>query len=208
MISGLISRYQQAGVDPPVLLYVDTGCCIEEGQSKLQTRFGEWPTLNIRLDIWHFMQNKHVASRNRVHHGCPSPLPKLHGKAIWMHIWVGPTWHCSFTSGEERATGGWRAAFHQWALIEQADNKKRVVPLLPPKDLWSRDYYPPNWAPSEWVKGGKRERSSRCPSAGHCADWAHLACSKETCEVHPGCARCVALHRDGHHHYQGRHSAH
>jgi len=56
MISGLISRYQQAGVDPPVLLYVDSGCCIEKGQTKLQNRFGEWPTVNIRLDIWHFMR--------------------------------------------------------------------------------------------------------------------------------------------------------
>ncbi|XP_053089512.1 uncharacterized protein LOC128318157 [Pangasianodon hypophthalmus] len=27
----------------------------EKGQSKLQTRFGGWPNLNIRLDIWHFV---------------------------------------------------------------------------------------------------------------------------------------------------------
>lgn len=43
-------------MDPPELLYVDTGCCIDKGQSMLQTRFGEWPNLKIRLDIWHFMR--------------------------------------------------------------------------------------------------------------------------------------------------------
>ncbi|XP_058251159.1 uncharacterized protein LOC131356260 [Hemibagrus wyckioides] len=56
MVSGLISRYQQAGVAPPVLLYVDHDCCTEKGQSKLQTSFEGWPDLNIRLDIWHFMR--------------------------------------------------------------------------------------------------------------------------------------------------------
>ncbi|MCI4379009.1 hypothetical protein PGIGA_G00222900 [Pangasianodon gigas] len=56
MVSGLVSRYQQTGVAPPVLLYVDSGCCVDKGQSKLQTRFGGWPNLNIRLDIWHFLR--------------------------------------------------------------------------------------------------------------------------------------------------------
>ncbi|MCJ8732679.1 hypothetical protein PDJAM_G00214140 [Pangasius djambal] len=56
MVSGLVSRYQQAGVAPLVLLYVDSGCCVDKGQSKLQTWFGGWPNLNILLDIWHFMR--------------------------------------------------------------------------------------------------------------------------------------------------------
>ncbi|KAK3524874.1 hypothetical protein QTP86_010602 [Hemibagrus guttatus] len=55
-VSGLISWYQLAGVAPPVLLYVDRDCCTEKGQSKLQTRFKEWPNLNIRLDIWYLMR--------------------------------------------------------------------------------------------------------------------------------------------------------
>lgn len=33
MVSGLISRYQQAGMAPPVLLYVDRDCCTEKGQA-------------------------------------------------------------------------------------------------------------------------------------------------------------------------------
>ncbi|CAL8301230.1 unnamed protein product [Gadus morhua 'NCC'] len=57
MVSGLIRRYSEAGVAPPILLYVDCGCCKETGgESKLQARFGGWPDLVIRLDIWHFLR--------------------------------------------------------------------------------------------------------------------------------------------------------
>ncbi|XP_035985262.1 uncharacterized protein LOC118558811 [Fundulus heteroclitus] len=57
MASGLVKRYQQAGVDPPVALYVDCGCCAEAAETtKLQARFSGWPQLVVRLDIWHFMQ--------------------------------------------------------------------------------------------------------------------------------------------------------
>ena len=56
MVAGVMERYRQAAIAPPLLLYVDCGCCISEGSSKLQTRFGEWPDLRIRLDIWHFMR--------------------------------------------------------------------------------------------------------------------------------------------------------
>lgn len=51
MVSGLIIRHQQAGVALLVLLYVDSECCIEQGQ----TRVVGWPNLNISLDIWHFL---------------------------------------------------------------------------------------------------------------------------------------------------------
>ena len=56
MARGLMERYRCAAVPPPVLLYVDCGCCVSEGTSKLQCRFGEWPDLHVRLDIWHFMR--------------------------------------------------------------------------------------------------------------------------------------------------------
>ena len=57
MVSGLIRRYSEAGVAPPILLYVDCGCCKETGgESKLQARFGGWPDLVIRLDAWHFLR--------------------------------------------------------------------------------------------------------------------------------------------------------
>ncbi|RXN30221.1 hypothetical protein ROHU_017852 [Labeo rohita] len=41
MVDGLVKRYQQAGVDPPALLYMDCGCCTEVGETKLKTRFRE-----------------------------------------------------------------------------------------------------------------------------------------------------------------------
>ncbi|KAL1277035.1 hypothetical protein QQF64_023708 [Cirrhinus molitorella] len=41
MVAGLMERYCQAAVPPPVLLHVDCGCCVSDGAtSKLQTRFG------------------------------------------------------------------------------------------------------------------------------------------------------------------------
>ena len=56
MAADLVRRYQQAGVDPPVALYVDCGCCTVVGETKLEARFGGWPDLTVRLDIWHFMR--------------------------------------------------------------------------------------------------------------------------------------------------------
>ncbi|XP_041830746.1 uncharacterized protein LOC121643496 [Melanotaenia boesemani] len=67
MASGLMERYRQASVSPPVLMYVDCGCCVEEGASKLQVRFGEWPDLHIRLDIWHFMRRLAVGCTTDAH---------------------------------------------------------------------------------------------------------------------------------------------
>ncbi|XP_032363322.1 uncharacterized protein LOC116676024 [Etheostoma spectabile] len=58
---------QSTAIAPPLLLYVDCGCCISEGSSKLQTRFGEWPDLHIRLDIWYFMQRLAVGCTTDAH---------------------------------------------------------------------------------------------------------------------------------------------
>lgn len=68
MVAGVMECYRQAAVPPPVLLYVDCGCCISEGAtSKLQTRFGQWPDLNIWLDIWHFMRRLAVGCTTDAH---------------------------------------------------------------------------------------------------------------------------------------------
>ncbi|KAM4548781.1 leptin receptor-like [Odontesthes bonariensis] len=67
MAAGLMERYRQAAVAPPKVLYVDCGCCITEGLSKLQARLGEWPDLHIRLDIWHFMRRLAVGCTTDAH---------------------------------------------------------------------------------------------------------------------------------------------
>lgn len=68
MVTGVMERYRQAAIPPPVLLYVDCGCCVSEGAtSKLQTRFGKWPDLQIRLDIWHFMRRMAVGCTTDAH---------------------------------------------------------------------------------------------------------------------------------------------
>lgn len=56
MTAGLVERYRRAGVSPPTVLYVDCHCCKEAGDTKLKQRFGGWPGIIIRLDIWHFMR--------------------------------------------------------------------------------------------------------------------------------------------------------
>lgn len=70
MIHGLMKRYQQAGVDPPAVLYVDCGCCVELGETKLKSRFSDWPDLLVRLDIWHFMR--------RIALGCTTDAHQLY----------------------------------------------------------------------------------------------------------------------------------
>ena len=52
MAGGLVEHYRDAGVDPPVILYVDRDCC--NGKSK--GLFPGWDNLLIRLDIYHFMR--------------------------------------------------------------------------------------------------------------------------------------------------------
>ncbi len=57
MAADLIRRYSDADVAPPQLLYVDYECCREgTGQTKLKQRFGGWPDLVVKLDIYHFMR--------------------------------------------------------------------------------------------------------------------------------------------------------
>lgn len=52
MATGLVRRYEKAGVDPPVVLYVDRDCC----SSATKRLFQSWCNLQIRLDVWHFMR--------------------------------------------------------------------------------------------------------------------------------------------------------
>ncbi|XP_073667611.1 uncharacterized protein [Paramisgurnus dabryanus] len=77
MIDGLVKRYQQAGVDPPAVLYVDCGCCTEVGETKLKTRFRGWPDLLIRLDIWHFMRRIAVGCTTDAHQLYPIFMARL-----------------------------------------------------------------------------------------------------------------------------------
>ena len=53
MATGIIRRYEMAGVPPSVLLYTDRDCC---GEKKVSSLFTTWQELNVCLDAWHFMQ--------------------------------------------------------------------------------------------------------------------------------------------------------
>ena len=71
LADGLVNHYSAANVDPPVLLYTDRDCCSESGPSKFQVFFAAWESLQIRLDIWHFMHHLPV--------GCSSESHPLYG---------------------------------------------------------------------------------------------------------------------------------
>lgn len=77
MATDLAKRYQQAGVDPPVALYVDCGCCTEARETKLKARFSAWPDLTIRLDISHFMCQLAVGCATDVHQLYPIFMSRL-----------------------------------------------------------------------------------------------------------------------------------
>ncbi|XP_072293385.1 uncharacterized protein [Eucyclogobius newberryi] len=77
MVAGLIRRYRQAGVNPPLALYVDCGCCVEAGTTKLQARFSGWPNTAIRLDIWHFMRRLAQACSTNAHQLYPQFMSRL-----------------------------------------------------------------------------------------------------------------------------------
>ncbi|CAB4040037.1 Hypothetical predicted protein [Paramuricea clavata] len=69
LADGLMSRFEKAGVQPPVLLYTDRDCCSsQEGESKYQLLFHAWPNLLIRLDIFHFMRRCAVGCTSRSLH--------------------------------------------------------------------------------------------------------------------------------------------
>ncbi|XP_029700904.1 uncharacterized protein [Takifugu rubripes] len=77
MAAGLMDRYQSAGVDPPVALYVDNGCCKEVGETKIKAKFGRWPNLIVRLDIWHFMRRLAVGCTTDAHQLYPTFMARM-----------------------------------------------------------------------------------------------------------------------------------
>ncbi|XP_051787510.1 uncharacterized protein LOC114657616 isoform X3 [Erpetoichthys calabaricus] len=57
MATGLMRRYRDASVSPPLVLYVDRDCCSHGGPYKVSLLFNQWDQLVVRLDVWHLMQH-------------------------------------------------------------------------------------------------------------------------------------------------------
>lgn len=53
-----VKRYSEAGVQPPEVLYIDRDCCsaVPGRKGKASKMFASWPSLQVRLDMWHFMR--------------------------------------------------------------------------------------------------------------------------------------------------------
>ncbi|KAH3819729.1 hypothetical protein DPMN_121472 [Dreissena polymorpha] len=68
MAEGIMTRYREAGMDIPPIVYVDRDCC---GTSSVRNLFHCWQGINIRLDIWHFMR--------RISVGCSTDSHPMYG---------------------------------------------------------------------------------------------------------------------------------
>ena len=55
---GLVARYRDASVPPPLVLYVDRDCCgaTPAARAPALRTFPGWELLPVRLDAWHFMR--------------------------------------------------------------------------------------------------------------------------------------------------------
>jgi hypothetical protein len=67
MAQGLMRRYATAGETPPVALYVDRDCCSQASVQTVSRLFGEWPHLQVRLDVWHWMRRLASACTSEAH---------------------------------------------------------------------------------------------------------------------------------------------
>lgn len=67
MADGLMLRFEKAGQPPPAVLYTDRECCSADGCSKYKDLFAKWPSLEVHLDIWHFMRRLAVAVTSESH---------------------------------------------------------------------------------------------------------------------------------------------
>ena len=74
MANGLVARYQAAGVPPPQLLYVNRDCC-----STKSHLFTDWPAMQVRLDILHFMRRFSAGCLTDSHQLYPFFLRQLSG---------------------------------------------------------------------------------------------------------------------------------
>ena len=54
MAEGLVNRYKNAGIPPPVVLYTDRDYC--ERRNIVARLFPEWPRTKVCLDVCHFMR--------------------------------------------------------------------------------------------------------------------------------------------------------
>jgi hypothetical protein len=69
MAQGLIERYERAGEEAPLLMYVDRDCCQNQGPSSVERLFADWVEagMAIRLDPWHWIHRFDAAVRTDSH---------------------------------------------------------------------------------------------------------------------------------------------
>ena len=204
MVSGLIRRYSEAGVAPPILLYVDCGCCKETGgESKLQARFGGWPDLVIRLDIWHFLRRLAAGCTTDAHALYPIFMATL---SVCLFEWdpedVALLRHAKREElrregvpGISEALVDSRLTKAQLALYCRRRTRGEEATIRQVEALLLELMGDKGWD----LLGGPLLDRGRME---------HIWRVQKRHVLHPGPARCASVHKDRHHHHQGRRRPH
>ncbi|XP_067280417.1 uncharacterized protein [Pseudorasbora parva] len=103
MTTGLVRRYEAAGVAPPTLLYMDRDCCSAVGTSRAAAMFSGWSDLVVRLDVWHFMRRVTAGLHTNSH-----PFYGLFMAKLSAYIFG----RCGPAEGGEQEGAGARAGHH------------------------------------------------------------------------------------------------
>ncbi|ESO87510.1 hypothetical protein LOTGIDRAFT_166390 [Lottia gigantea] len=81
MAESLMDRYKTAGEDPPLVMFVDRGCCRKYGPSSVEKLFDFWVDsgMCVRLDAWHWIHRFDAAVRTDSHPKYPAFKSALSG---------------------------------------------------------------------------------------------------------------------------------
>ena len=125
MADGLVKRFAEAGVQPPLILYTDRDCCgCQEGPSRFNSLFSSWASMVVRLDIFHFMR--------RLGAGCTSESHPLYG------VFMGRLARCIFEWDAEDLTLLYRAKRGELKMAGVANPSEEAVRTAVTKEEMAR----------------------------------------------------------------------
>ncbi|XP_051789777.1 uncharacterized protein LOC127529631 [Erpetoichthys calabaricus] len=127
MATGLMRRYRDASVSPPLVLYVDRDCCSHGGPCKVSLLFNQWDQLVVRLDVWHLMRRFAAGVTTESH-----PLYSLFMARLSFCIFE---WDQGDVARLRQAKAG-EAGERSPRLRLRKDPTKGAGPQLPPPHTW------------------------------------------------------------------------
>ncbi|XP_047220669.1 uncharacterized protein LOC124867967 [Girardinichthys multiradiatus] len=193
MAAGLTGRYRVAEVPPPVLVYVDRDCCSRDGVSKTAALFHEWGNLVVRLDIWHLMRRFACGVTSESHELYPTFMKQL-SRCIF-EVDSGDTRHLTEAKRSDLgrkhgmvdlsdAEVVWRISKEEWRLhcrrrTRGAENTALLIQNL-----------------LDTFRGPAGRNTLNIPLLDDLRIQEHLGHAETSPQLHPGPARCAAVHAD------------